>query len=171
MKIAIDAGHNCKPDSGCAGVRQEDVLTMGVARKLVHYLTEADIETVWCTPTKVSSVGDSLRQRVNKANAANVDYYVSIHFDCFNGQARGTGTFAMSSAGRKLAKFIVDEIAKLGYINRQVKDGSHLYVVKNTEAPAVLVECCFCDNERDIANLDIDDMARAICKGILKLRN
>ena len=167
MKIAIDAGHNCRPDNGCTGLRQEDVLAMAVSRKLIHYLTEAGLTTVWCTPTKVSSVSDSLRQRVNKANGANVDYFFSIHFDCFNGKASGTGTFAMSSTGRKVGKAIVDEIAKLGYINRGVKDGSHLFVVKNTDAPAVLIECCFCDNERDIANLDIDDMARAISKGII----
>ena len=53
-------------------------------------------------------------------------------------------------------------------VNRGVKVGERLYVLKNTDAPAVLVETAFIDNPDD-AKLLVDredDFARAIARGV-----
>ena len=41
-----------------------------------------------------------------------------------------------------------------------------LYVLKNTKAPAMLVECCFVDDKNDVALYDYKAMASAIVYGI-----
>lgn len=61
---------------------------------------------------------------------------------------------------------MINEICSLGFFNRGVKDGSHLYVLKNTCIPAIFVEYCFVDSAMDINLLNADRMAGAIVKGL-----
>lgn len=166
MEFGIDIGHNCPPDTGARGIKQEDVLAMEVGTKVIAKLKSLGHQVVECKPISASTVSSSLQQRCNKANANNVDVFVSIHFNSFNKQAKGAEVFATSDTGRKIASAILSNIVKLGYFNRGVKDGSHLYVVKNTSMPAILVECCFCDNQEDINRYNAEDLANAIVKGL-----
>jgi N-acetylmuramoyl-L-alanine amidase len=172
LKIAVDPGHNCPPDTGCAGLSPryptEDKLTKELADKVIQRLKERGHEVINCLPKgRVSSVIESLRARVVQANEAKVNLYVSLHFNCFNLKAHGTEVYAVSKKGTKLAEYIVNNIAKAcGFKNRGVKKGSHLYVLKMTKAVAVLVEACFCDNEDDMNRYDADKVADAIVDGI-----
>lgn len=166
MKYGIDIGHNCPPDVGAKGIRQEDVLTMEVGNKVVSKLQALGHQVIGCRPSRASSVGNSLQQRCNTANSNNIDVFVSIHFNSFNKEANGTEVFAVSDAGRSISKRILDNIVKLGYFNRGVKNGSHLYVLRNVYATAVLVECCFVDNKQDMDRYNAEDLATAIVKGL-----
>lgn len=93
---------------------------------------------------------NSLRQRVQKANSARVDLYISIHVNAFNGMANGTEVYAINEAGRRIAQPVLENILALGFAQRGVKDVSHLYVLENTSMPGILIECCFIDSEKDI---------------------
>ena len=57
-------------------------------------------------------------------------------------------------------------IAGLGFRNRGVKYSKGLYVLKNTKAPAMLIECCFVDDRDDVQLYDCQKMAEAIVFGI-----
>lgn len=164
MKIAVDIGHNCPPDTGASGIRQEDNLTYEVGNLVIQKLKAAGYIVTECLPSSASSVEQSLYLRAAAANSANVDVFVSIHFNSGGGQ--GTEVYAASSKGREFAQSVLNEICKIGYINRGVKDGSHLYVIKNTEAPAILVECSFVDSAQDMAHYNADSLAAAIVKGL-----
>ena len=39
--------------------------------------------------------------------------------------------------------------------------------LKNTKAPAILIECCFCDNKSDVSKYTPEKMAKAIVEGVL----
>lgn len=166
MKFGIDIGHNCPPDTGASGVRKEDVLTKEVGTLLMQKLAAAGHSVVNCTPTTATTVGESLRKRVNKANDNHVDVFVSIHFNAFNGQANGTEVFAISNVSKAIAKSVLNEIIKLGFKNRGVKS-TPFFVIKNTSMPAILVECCFCDSTADMARFDANQMAEAIKDGLI----
>lgn len=167
MKYGIDCGHGCAPDTGASGNGQlEDTLTLAVGQRIMTQLQALGHEVVNCRPKSASSVTSSLAQRCAIANNASVDVYVSIHFNAFNNQAHGTEVFAASSKGSALAQKVLDAICPLGFFNRGVKNGSHLYVLKNTNMPAILVECCFIDSARDMDLFDADKMACAIVKGL-----
>ena len=166
MKYGIDIGHNCPPDTGARGIRQEDNLTMEVGTRVISKLKLLGHQVIDCKPSRASTVKDSLQQRCDAANSNRVDTYVSIHFNDADGQANGTEVFATSDTGRRIAKPVLDNIVKLGYVNRGVKDGSHLYVLKNTNMPAILVECCFCDSQQDMNRYNPDSLADAIVKGL-----
>jgi N-acetylmuramoyl-L-alanine amidase len=166
MKFGIDIGHNCPPDTGAVGIKKEDDLTKAVGTKLMQKLSAAGHSVINCTPTTATSVSDSLRQRVNKANANSVDVFVSIHFNAFNGQANGTEVFAISNTSQAIAKSVLNEIIKLGFRNKGVKN-TPFFVIKNTQMPAILVECCFCDSRTDMDLFDAEKMAEAIKDGLI----
>ncbi len=166
MKYGIDIGHNCPPDTGARGIRFEDDLTKEVDNLVIAKLKSLGHQVIECKPTKANTVGDSLRKRCAIANINNVELYVSIHFNSFNGQANGTEVFAVSPKGRKIALSVLEEIVKLGFFNRGVKNGSHLYVLRNTNMTAILIECCFVDSRKDMDLYNPEAMANSIVKGL-----
>ena len=166
MKFGIDSGHNCPPDTGARGIKVEDNLTLDVGNRVIAKLRALGNEVVVCKPSSASTVRDSLSKRCSTANASRVDIFVSIHFNAFNRQANGTEVFATSDTGRKIAKPVLDEIVKLGFFNRGVKSGSHLFVLKNTDMPAILIEGCFVDSQKDMNLYNPEAMANAIVKGL-----
>ena len=166
MKFGIDIGHNCPPDTGAVGVEKEDILTKDVGTRLMQKLSAAGHSVINCTPNTASTVGESLRKRVDKANSNLVDLFVSIHFNAFNRTAKGTEIFAVSNTSNAIAQSVLKEIVKLGFKNRGVKNTA-FFVIKNTSMPAILVECCFCDSKADIKLLDPEKMAEAIKLGLI----
>jgi N-acetylmuramoyl-L-alanine amidase len=167
MKFGIDMGHNCPPDTGASGVKQEDDLTKAVGTKLMAKLSAAGHSVINCTPTSASTVNESLKKRVDKANSNAVDIFVSIHFNAFNGTANGSEVYAISKASQAIAKSVLAEIVKLGFKDRGVKNKPQWFVIKNTSMPAILVECCFVDSKADMALFDADKMAEAIKVGLI----
>ncbi len=166
MKFGIDSGHNCSPDTGANGIRFEDNLTLDVGHRVATKLQALGHEVVVCKPNSASTVRDSLSKRCEKANDSKVDIYVAIHFNCFNAQANGTEVFAIGNNSSKIAKPVLDEIVKLGFFNRGVKSGSHLFVLRNTNMPAILIEGCFIDSKKDMDLYNAEAMANAIVKGL-----
>ena len=168
MKFGIDIGHNCPPDTGAVDIKREDDLTKDVGTRLMAKLSAAGHSVINCTPSTATTVGESLGQRVNKANANQVDIFVSIHFNAashtFN--PRGTEIYAISNAAKGIAQPVLKEITKLGFKNRGIKNTS-FFVIKNTSMPAILIECCFVDSEADMALFDAEKMAEAIKVGLI----
>ena len=82
----------------------------------------------------------------------------------------------MKGESYRIGKLIHEEVIKgTGLRNRGIKDGSHLYVVRNTTMPAVLVEYGFMDSKTDYKYL-LEDAYRKECaietaKGICKAYN
>ena len=166
MKFGIDIGHNCPPDTGAVGVKKEDILTKDVGTKLMQKLSAAGHSVINCTPSTAKTVDESLRKRVDKANANQVDLFVSIHFNAYNGTAHGSEVFAISNTSKAIAQSVLNEIVKLGFKTRGVKN-TPFFVIKNTSMPAILVECCFCDSKADMSLFDAEKMAESIKVGLI----
>lgn len=168
--ITGDAGHNAIPDIGATGLRQEDVMT-----KEIIYLVNQKLKALGyiftdITPynAKFNSVGDSLMFRVNKANSIGSAFHLCMHFNVFNKVAHGVEVWVDPNADNITDQFaiqILNELVKLGFANRGVKEGD-LCITKNTKMPCVLVEGCFCDNMGDMEIYNAEKMANAIVKGI-----
>ena len=167
MRFGIDIGHNCSPDTGARGIKFEDNLTLDVGNRVIAKLRALGHEVVECKPERAGTVRESLTRRCDRANSAKVDEYVSIHFNAFNSQANGTEIFAVSEKSRQIAKPVLDEIVKLGFFNRGVKNGSHLFVLRNTNMPGILVEGCFIDSQKDMSLYNPEAIANAIVKGLV----
>ncbi len=166
MKFGIDIGHNCPPDTGATGVKQEDVLTKDVGTRLMAKLSAAGHSVINCTPNTASTVNDSLQKRVDKANNNNVDVFVSIHFNAFNGTANGSEVYALSRTAAAIGRSVLDEIVSLGFVDQGVEKAP-FFVIRNTSMPAILIECCFVDSPSDMGLFDANKMAEAIKDGLI----
>ncbi|NFR36223.1 N-acetylmuramoyl-L-alanine amidase [Clostridium sporogenes] len=168
MKIGIDCGHTLSgADYGAVGIKAESNLTREVGTRVISKLQALGHTVIKCYKDTCSSLQDSLSYRTNTANNNNVDLYVSIHFDAFNGSAYGTEVLTYGGNKFSEATSVLNNIVSLGYTNRGIKDGSNLYVIRNTKAKSMLIECCFCDNSGDMSKFNADKMADAIVKGLV----
>ncbi|MCS4471078.1 N-acetylmuramoyl-L-alanine amidase [Clostridium botulinum] len=168
MKIGIDCGHTMSgADYGAVGIKAESNLTREIGIKVISKLQALGHTVIKCYKDSCSSLNDSLSYRTNTANNNNVDLYVSIHFNCYNGSAYGAEVFTYGGKELQQARAVLNNICALGYTNRGLKDGSNLYVLKHTKAKAMLIECCFCDNAGDMNRYNAENMANAIVKGLV----
>ncbi len=169
MRINVHAGHNFKVP-GASGVFSETTEDRRVKDMVIGKLRAAGHTVYDCTDEDSGSVSGNLAAIVAKCNAHAVDLDVSIHFNCFNGQAQGTEVvvYNWGTAAEPYAQRIADRIGELGYIKRGggVKTNPSLYVLRHTASPALLVECCFCDNAGDAGRYTVEKMASAIAAGI-----
>ncbi|AUM96313.1 MULTISPECIES: CBO1751 family endolysin [Clostridium] len=168
MIIGVDCGHTLSGDDyGAVGIKAESNLTREVGTKVISKLQALGHTVIKCYKDTCSSLNDSLSYRTNTANSNGVDLYVSIHFNCYNGNAYGTEVFTYGGKSFTEASRVLNNICALGYTNRGIKDGSNLYVLKHTKAKAMLIECCFCDNAGDMNRYNAENMVNAIVKGLV----
>lgn len=169
MKINVHAGHNFKVP-GASGIFSETSEDRKVKDLVIRKLQAAGHTVYDCTDESSGTVNGNLAAIVANCNAHAVDLDVSIHFNCYNGQAHGTEVFIYNwgSAAESYAQRIADRIGELGYTKRGggVKTNPSLYVLRHTVSPALLIECCFCDNTDDAAKYTAERMANAIVAGI-----
>lgn len=171
MKICLDAGHSCPPaDTGAVGFLHEDRVTKAVTSRLGKILAK-DHEVLITNPRDGSTVTRSLADRCKQSNDFGADLFLSIHCNAFRTTLlpMGTECFASSSIGRNYAVKIEKAIANLGFKSRGVKKNDKLYVIKNTNCPAVLIELFFVDSKFDCgqyALISADGLAKAIAKAI-----
>ncbi len=148
--IVVDPGHGGS-DHGAIGVTglQEKELNLAVAHKLAILLKEAGASVLM---TREGDQPVSNGQRVDLANKAKADLFISIHANAYvSNESNGTETHYCSennhsNASRYLAHQVQNElISALSLRDRGVK-ANNFYVLKNTEIPAALVELAFISN-------------------------
>lgn len=176
MVINVHAGHN--PDGmvacGAVGLIKESTHNRLVVESLIAKLRAMGHTVYDCTVNDGTSSGDVLTKIVRKSNANAVDLDISIHFNAGardnNGNGNTTGVeclvYSTNSNSNPYASKICEHVSGLGFRNRGVKVRTDLYVLKNTVAPCVLVECCFVDDLDDVNLYNTDKMAEAIARGI-----
>ena len=162
MKIFLNPGHCIGQDPGACGFGlQEAEVAMNIAKLTAYYLNLIHYDT------NIYSF-DGLAEIVDVANYWDPDVFVSIHCNAFDGNARGTETFYSYDDGQFLAECIQYRIINaVPTLDRGVSP-AQFYVIKNSLAPACLVETAFIDNFLDnqlLSNYQ-EQFARAIACGI-----
>ena len=174
MKVFLNPGHapNGHPDPGAVneetGLRESDV-ALAVGKSAASYLNAAGVETELLQ-------SDSLEEICEAANTSDANIFVSIHCNAAEAEeTNGTETWACAGSyrGGMLANCIQRELVDaLGTTDRGVKIATPgvngLYVLTNTDMPAVLIELAFITNPRDenILAHDQDALARAVARGV-----
>lgn len=166
MKFGIDLGHGVNPDRGAVGNIAEETIINEVGVKVINKLKSLGHSVVELRPTSASSVSNSLWQRYTKANNNNVDLCVSIHANA--GGGRGTEIYTYNGKEVAEARNVLNNIVSLGFINRGIKDGSRLAMIRNTTAVSMLIEICFVDSSDSslYENIGSEKIANAIVKGL-----
>lgn len=181
-KICIDPGHGGIQPGAVNGSIMEKDLALKISLKVGEKLKKDGVEVVY---TRINDnvewsqePAKDLGKRCEISNSSGVDYFISIHLNSsLNKNANGIETYCLARGGKgeKLAVEIQRELIKaVGAVNRGVKTANY-YVLKNTHAPAVLIETGFISNQNDLKKL-LDEsyqdiLASAIERGILNCFN
>lgn len=174
MKVFLNPGHapDGYPDPGAVnsetGLRECDV-ALAVGKSAASYLNAAGVETELLQ-------FNSLEEICEAANTSDADIFLSIHCNAAEAEeANGTETWACAGSycGSMLASYIQSQLVDaLDTTDRGVKIATPgvngLYVLTNTDMPAVLVELAFITNPGDeeiLANAQ-DALAGAVARGV-----
>ena len=178
----VHGGHN-KIVPGAAKFLNEVTEDRKVKSALIELLDDAGHTVYDCTDDVGKTVGANLANIVAKCNKHTVDYDVSLHLNSGRKDSKGDGKtggveiFIYDNDLKDVAKAVADAIAEeFGYALRSddttpsgcagVKISKGLYVLRNTKAPAMLIECCFVDDKDDAKVWDAEKCAAAIYKGL-----
>lgn len=174
-KVFLGVGHG-GTDSGAVGNGfKEKNLNLSIALACNEVLINHGV-TVMMSRTKDEN--DSITDEIKECNNFNPDLAVDIHNNAGGGDGAECFYCHSGGKGKTLAENILDEIVKTGQNSRGAKtrtnsSGKDYYAfIRETKAPAVIVECAFIDNAKDIQILNTHaeqvKMGTAIAKGILR---
>ena len=182
-KVFIGVGHG-GADSGAVGngLKEKD-LNLAIALACNDVLIRHGV-SVQMSRTKDEN--DDVTEEIKECNAFKPDLAVDIHINAGGGDGAEVFYHYKGGTSLLLATNIVGEIAKTGQNLRTGTSGKadglkyklnssgsdYFGFIRQTSAPAVIVECAFIDNAKDIQIIDTlaeqKAMGVAIAKGILK---
>lgn len=176
MNITVHAGHN--PDGmiacGAVGYLKESTEARNVCQRVYDSLLGVlDVEDVTINDGKGNL--DVLRRICAQCNKEKRDANISIHFNASKletiSDSKNDGAeiwlYNEDSELKELAESVLNNLEQQGYTNRGVKYSEHLYVLKYTESPTMLIECCFVDDIDDAALYDEQIVSNAITDAII----
>nr|DAP21282.1 MAG TPA: Cell wall hydrolase autolysin [Caudoviricetes sp.] len=164
-KYNVHAGHNWHV-TGANGYLNETKEDRIVKDEVIRLLKREGHTVYDCTDEDGRTQSDNLRNIVKKCNAHSVDLDVSIHLNSGGGTGVEVWNYDERTKGvsDRICRAISNEI---DIANRGSKYTHNLYVLANTKAPAILVECCFVDSKSDYDAWSGSKCAKAIVEGIL----
>lgn len=182
-KVFLGVGHGGQDPGAIGNGFNEKDLTLAIALEAQKVLVRHGV-TVQMSRTKDEN--DALTEEIKECNAFKPDIAVDIHINAGGGDGAEVFYHYKGGTSLLLATNIVSEIAKTGQNLRTGTSGKanglkyklnssgndYFGFIRQTSAPAVIVECAFIDNKTDIAIIDTlaeqKAMGVAIAKGILK---
>lgn len=167
MHIAIAGGHSAYA-RGASGYLDE----YDCDRAFVSRLIDAFDAQGWYVTDCTNDGGDEraeLREECRIANSSGADLFIAVHFNAGGGTGTEVWHYPGSSAEGYAEDVSRELAAALGLPNRGAKSTTGLYVINNTNMPAILIEVCFVDTEADADAwwaASWDDLCAAVVRGL-----
>jgi hypothetical protein len=131
-------------------------------------------------PGGTTDIRDGLRARTALAEKINPDMYISIHIS-HSGEQTATAETGFEifvpnqetqrvNQSKQLGSAIAGELSTLYATNQNLKQSTdkNIWVLQRTPCPALLIECGFINNEKDLAYISNSSNQEAIAKRILE---
>lgn len=160
----VHGGHNFIVP-GAKGLLDETAEDRKVTARVISALRAAGHTVYDCTDDSGRTQGQNLANIVAKCNAHPVDLNISNHLNA--GGGTGVEVWCYNEKTKDIAAAICASVSTaLGIQNRGVKYSKNLYVLRKTAGSAILVECCFVDNQNDASHWNADKCGDAIASAI-----
>lgn len=180
-KVFIGVGHGGKDGGAVANGFEEADLNLSIALACRDVLQRHGV-TVGISRTKDEN--DPLTEEIKECNAFAPDLALDIHNNKFIKPNVGDGAEVYHSIRGQVSKTfaanVIEAITKYtGQNSRGLKtrlnssgNADYYGFIRETNAPAIIVECAFIDNKKDLAIIDTaaeqKAMGAAIARGVLK---
>src|SRR5690625_5283648 len=173
--IMIDAGHGgIDPGSAAQNGHEEKDLTLTVSHVVGDKLSAAGANIIY---TRTSDTYISPAVRANMSNNYAIDAFISLHYNAHTSSTtKGISRqYYGSNQGYQLASSIQSSLLEhTPFKSRGVQHDSFL-VLRESKAPATLLELGFITNPVDFANIYNDNHAHqigdAVTEGLIKYFN
>ena len=174
-KVFIGVGHGGSDPGAVANGFHEAGLNLAIALACQDELAR---HGVLVKMSRNKDENDPLSEEIRECNAFDPELAVEIHNNAGGGDGCEVFYSIYGGTGKVLADNILNEAVKIGQNSRGAKTrknssgGDYYGWLRNTKAPAVIVECAFVDNKKDIQIIDTKAeqvvFGVAIAKGVLK---
>ena len=172
-RVYIGVGHGGNDNGAVANGFKEDDLNLAISLACEQRLKQYGIET------KISRTTDkavSIPTKVAESNAFKADVCVEIHNNAGGGDGFEIFHHHLGGNSKKVAEQIEKSVKAIGQNSRGLKvklnsagTSDYFGMIRDTDAPAVLVECAFIDT-KDIEIIDTAEeqktMGYAIADGV-----
>lgn len=187
ITVVIDAGHG-GPDNGARSVDGkyfEKNLALEISQKIQQLASSYNINVVMTRtddhlPGGKTEIKEGLKARTEIAEKSRADLFIAIHVSATGGQDvtpdNGFEIFVSNkenertNQSRQLGSALVKQISTLYTVNPVLKQRSkqNIWVLEQTPCPALLIECGFITNDKDLAFISKSSNQEAVAKKILE---
>ena len=174
-KVFIGVGHGGSDPGAVANGLKEKDLNLAIAKACNDELVRHGVSVMM---SRCKDEADPLADEIKECNKFAPDYAVEIHNNAGGGDGVEIFHHYGGGKGKTLAQNVLNEIVAIGQNSRGLKTKKnsagkdYFGWIRETKAPACLIECAFVDNKNDIAIIDTaaeqKAMGIAIAKGVLK---
>lgn len=174
-KVFLGVGHGGSDPGAVANGFKEKDLNLAIALACKKVLDSHGVQT---QISRTVDENDDLTERIRECNAFAPDLALDIHNNAGGGDGAEVYHHFGGGTGKVLAENILAEMVAMGQNSRGPKtrinaSGTDYFgFIRQTSAPAVIVECAFLDNATDLQIVDTATeqavMGESIAKGILK---
>lgn len=175
--VVIDAGHGgSAPGAVKQGIYEKDI-DLAIVLELQKLFEESGQDNIGVYYTRTDDSNPGFDQRVQLANKADADLFVSVHN---NSTASGrmssiSGTSVMydelkpaeERGSMQFAQICLEEmLAALGSSDKGLVPGNEIYIIRTAEMPVALIEVGFMTNQEELNNLNDPEYQKRAAQGI-----
>ncbi len=180
ITVVIDAGHGGKDFGSISldGNTTEKDLSLSIAKKIKSFNSNDNINIIL---TRDNDVYQTPTERTAFSKTQHADLFISIHIDATTNKdssAYHTGmsvwvskdTYAYIDKSKLFASAIIGEFDnnyKIPVIDLPCQRDRGIWVLQESNCPAVLIEAGFITNKKDIAYLQTEEAKETIAKNVL----
>lgn len=176
--VVIDAGHG----GGAPGAMKQEIMEKDINLAIVlqlKKLLDKNDKNIGVYYTRTEDVNPTFEQRAQLGGKTKANLYLSVHNNSTeDGQmSQYNGTEVLydekkEEAGlssKHLAEICLEEITKaIGSKNNGLTHGNSIYIIRNNEVPAALIEVGFLTNQEELDKLNSLDYQKLVAQGIYK---
>ena len=171
--IVVDAGHGGNDSGALQKKVYEKTINLAILKELkALFDAQSDIKVYY---TRTDDSNPTWAQRVELANKAKADLFISIHN---NSTASGklsavSGTMVLYNEGdtsehssRRFAELCLQEVTALtGSKNKGLMSGDYVYIVRNSQVPVALMEVGYMTNAKELEKLQTVEYRKLVAQG------
>lgn len=173
-KVYLGIGHGGSDPGAVANGIEEADANLVIGKAATAELERHDVEVML---SRTADISESTNAKVKECNAFDPDLAGDIHNNAGGGDGAEVYHSINGGTGKELAENILAEVVAIGQNSRGAKtrrgtNGDYYGFIRGTKCPAVIVECAFLDNKKDVQIIDTvaeqQAMGVAIAKGFLR---
>ena len=174
--VVIDAGHGGGAPGAIKHEIMEKDINLAIVLRLKELLDEND-RNIGVYYTRTEDTNPTFEQRAQLGGKTEANLYISVHSNSTtDGQmSKYNGTEVMYDelkeeeglSSRHLAQICLEEITgATGSKNNGLTYGNGIYIIRNNEVPAALIEVGFMTNQEELNKLNSPEYQKQAAQGI-----